>query len=247
MAENSAKSRDRATDAGREPRRPGRVQRVVRRLVKLVVLLLLVPVVLLPVYRFVDPPITTVMLWNRVGGASIVRQWADIEAISPNLVRAVLVAEDGRFCSHGGIDLKEVEAVLEDLGDGTSPRGASTITMQMVKNLFLWPQRSYLRKVLEVPLAVYADLILPKRRIMEIYLNIVEWDRGVYGAEAAARHYFNVSAADLGRGPSAQLAVTLPAPASRNPARPDSQMRRLAAIVARRADRSGDYVTCVLG
>lgn len=247
MAENSAKSRDRATDAGREPRRPGRVQRVVRRLVKLVVLLLLVPVVLLPVYRFVDPPITTVMLWNRVGGASIVRQWADIEAISPNLVRAVLVAEDGRFCSHGGIDLKEVEAVLEDLGDGTSPRGASTITMQMVKNLFLWPQRSYLRKVLEVPLAVYADLVLPKRRIMEIYLNIVEWDRGVYGAEAAARQYFNVSAADLGRGPSAQLAVTLPAPASRNPARPDSQMRRLAAIVARRADRSGDYVTCVLG
>lgn len=247
MAENSAKSRDRATDAGREPRRPGRVQRVVRRLVKLVVLLLLVPVVLLPVYRFVDPPITTVMLWNRVGGASIVRQWADIEAISPNLVRAVLVAEDGRFCSHGGIDLKEVEAVLEDLGDGTSPRGASTITMQMVKNLFLWPQRSYLRKVLEVPLAVYADLILPKRRIMEIYLNIVEWDRGVYGAEAAARHYFNVSAVDLGRGPSAQLAVTLPAPASRNPARPDSQMRRLAAIVARRADRSGNYVTCVLG
>ncbi len=247
MAENSAKSRDRATEAGGRGRRPGRIRRIVRRLAKLVLLLLLVPLILLPLYRFVDPPITTVMLWNRIGGASIVRQWADIEAISPNLVRAVLVAEDARFCSHGGIDLKEVEAVLEDLGEGESPRGASTITMQVVKNLFLWPERSYLRKGLEVPLAFYADLVLPKKRIMEIYLNIVEWDRGVYGAEAAARHYFNVSAADLGRGASAQLAITLPAPASRNPARPDAQMRRLAAIVARRADQSGAYVTCVLG
>lgn len=247
MAENSAKSRERTADAGGRPKRRGFIRRVVGRLAKLVLLLLLVPVVLLPLYRFVDPPITTVMLWNRIGGASIVRQWADLGAISPDLVRAVLVSEDARFCSHNGVDLKEVEVVLEDLGDGTSPRGASTITMQVVKNLFLWPERSYLRKGIEVPLAFYADLVLPKKRIMEIYLNIVEWDRGVYGADAAGRHYFNVSAADLGRGQSALLAVTLPAPAGRNPARPDGQMRRLAAIVAGRADKSGAYVTCVLG
>jgi monofunctional biosynthetic peptidoglycan transglycosylase len=247
MAEKSAKSRERTADAGANPKRRGIIRRFAGRLIRLVLLLLLVPVVLLPLYRFVDPPITTVMLWNRIGGASIVRQWVDIGAISPNLVRAVLVAEDARFCSHSGIDLKEVEAVLEDIGDGESPRGASTITMQVVKNLFLWPERSYLRKGLEVPLAFYADLVLPKKRIMEIYLNIVEWDRGVYGAEAAAQHYFNLSAAELGRGQSALLAVALPAPASRNPARPDSQTRRLAAIVAGRADQSGAYVSCILG
>jgi monofunctional biosynthetic peptidoglycan transglycosylase len=245
MAEKQAKSSE-GTAEGGKPKRRSLSRRVARRLVQLALLLVLIPVVLLPLYRFVNPPLTSVMVWNRLGGASIVRQWADLEDISPNLVRAVLVAEDGRFCSHHGIDLKEVEAVLEDIGEGETPRGASTITMQMVKNLFLWPERSFIRKGLEVPLALYAELVLPKKRIMEIYLNIVEWDRGTYGAEAAARHYFNLSAGRISRSQAAHLAVTLPAPAARNAARPSRQMRRLAAIVARRADQSGAYVNCVL-
>ena len=185
------------------------------------------------------------MLINRAGGASIVRQWADLDDISPNLIRAVMVAEDGRFCTHWGIDFDEVENVLESLGEGERPRGASTITMQLVKNLFLWPQRSFLRKAIEVPLALYAELVLPKDRIMEIYLNVVEWDRGVYGAEAAAQHYFNRSANKLTRVQAANMAATLPAPASRNPARPSAHVRKIAAVIARRADQSGAYVTCL--
>ena len=212
----------------------------------MVVLLMLVPLLLLPLYRYVNPPLTSVMILKRLGGASIVRQWADLDDISPNLVRAVLVSEDGRFCDHNGVDLREVEAVLENIGDGGRPRGASTITMQTVKNLFLWPDRSIIRKSLEVPLALYAELVLPKERIMEIYLNIVEWDHGVYGAEAAASRYFNRPASTISRGQAASLAVTLPAPAARDAARPNRQMRKLAAIVSRRADQSGAYVTCVL-
>lgn len=223
----------------------GLIRRLVKRVVLVVVILLMVPLVLLPVYRYVDPPLTSVMLINRVGGASIVRQWVDLADISPNLVRAVLVAEDGRFCTHRGIDFNEVGNVFESLGEGERPRGASTITMQLVKNLFLWPQRSFLRKAIEVPLALYADLVLPKARIMEIYLNIVEWDRGIYGAEAAAQHYFRLPASRLNRSQAAYLAVTLPAPASRNPARPSAHLRKVAAIIARRADRSGAYGTCL--
>ena len=210
-----------------------------------VFVMLLVPLLLLPAFRFVNPPITSVMLINRVGGASIVRQWADLGDISPDLIRAVMVAEDGRFCTHWGIDLDEVENVLESLGEGGRPRGASTISMQLVKNLFLWPQRSFLRKAIEVPLALYAELVLPKDRIMEIYLNVVEWDRGVYGAEAASRHYFNRSAKNLNRAQAANMAVTLPAPASRNPARPSAHVRKIASVIARRADQSGAYVTCL--
>jgi monofunctional biosynthetic peptidoglycan transglycosylase len=246
MAEKAAKSREGRADRVERPRRRSLLRRILRRLVQLTVLLLLVPVLLLPLYRYVNPPLTSVMVWKRLGGASIVRHWVDIADISPNLVRAVLVSEDARFCAHGGIDLKEVEAVLEDLGEGESLRGASTISMQVVKNLFLWSDRSFIRKALEVPLALYNELVMPKKRIMEIYLNIVEWDRGVYGAEAAAQHYFNVSASRLSRGQAAQLAVTLPAPTSRDAAQPSRQMRKLAAIVARRADQSGAYVTCVL-
>ena len=212
-----------------------------------VFILLLVPLLLLPVFRFVNPPITSVMLINRAGGASIVRKWADLDDISPNLIRAVMVAEDGRFCTHWGVDLDEVGNVLESLGEGERPRGASTITMQLVKNLFLWPQRSFLRKTIEVPLALYAELVLPKDRIMEIYLNVVEWDRGVYGAEAASQHYFNRSANRLTRVQAANMAVTLPAPASRNPARPSARVRKIAAVIARRADQSGAYVTCLFG
>ncbi len=208
--------------------------------------IVVVPLVLLPVYSLVDPPITTVMIAKRIAGASIVKTWRPIEAISPHLVRAVIVAEDARFCAHSGIDWRQVEEVLLDSENGGALRGASTITMQTVKNLFLWSGRSWLRKGLEVPLALYADAVLSKRRILEIYLNVAEWDKGVYGAEAAARHHFGVSARRLGAIQAARLAATLPAPRLRDPARPGRTTARLAGIYAERAAAAGPYVACVL-
>src|SRR5690606_25438840 len=129
--------------------------------------------------------------------------------------------------------------------EGGPSRGASTITMQTVKNLFLWNGRSYVRKGLEFPLALIADGILSKKRIMEIYLNIAEWGPGIYGIEAAAQHYFNRRATKLNAQPAALLAVTLPNPTVRNPTTPTRTMRRIAGIVAGRAARSGPYVVCV--
>ena len=131
-------------------------------------------------------------------------------------MRAVITSEDQRFCLHHGIDWVEVQNALDD-EDGRF-RGASTITMQTMKNLFLWTGRSWIRKALEAPLALYAELFLSKRRIMEIYLNIVEWDEGVYGAGAAAQHYFHVPASQLGARQSALLAAVLPSPATRDAA-----------------------------
>ena len=246
MAENGVESRQPLAEA-RERRRPGLLRRLVRRLVLLVILVLALPLALIPLYRVVDPPVTSVMLINRAAGVAMERQWAPIDAISPHLVRAVIMAEDGRFCAHAGIDWQEVRRVLDRLDDGDRPRGASTITMQTVKNLFLWPQRSWIRKALEAPLALYADRVLPKRRILEIYLNIAEWGSGLYGAEAAARHYFGVPASGLSPAQAARLAAALPAPRARNPAEPGRATARLASIIAGRAAKSGGYVDCVLG
>ena len=249
MAEMPAKSRrstNKSAAAARRLRKAGPVRRLIRRVVLAIVIIIVMPVVLLPVYSAVNPPITTVMIAKRIAGASIIKAWRRIEAISPHLVRAVIVAEDARFCAHSGIDWQQVEEVLLDAEDGGPLRGASTITMQTVKNLFLWSGRSWLRKGLEVPLALYADMVLSKRRIMEIYLNIAEWDKGVYGAEAAARHYFGVSAARLSAAQAARMAASLPAPRLRDPARPSRTTGRLASLYVRRAAASGPYVACVL-
>src|SRR5690349_3183689 len=154
----------------------------VRRIAVAAIVCAALPLVLLPLYMFVNPPVTTVMLLKAIGGNGIDKTWTDIDQISPNLVRAVMTSEDQRFCVHHGIDWVEVENALDD-EDGRF-RGASTITMQTMKNLFLWTGRSWIRKALEAPLALYGELFLSKRRIMEIYLNNVEWDEGVYGATA---------------------------------------------------------------
>jgi monofunctional glycosyltransferase len=246
MAENSVESSQALGEAREAPRR-GLLRRLVRRLVLLVVLLAALPLLLIPLYRVADPPFTSVMLINRAAGVPMERQWVPIEDISPHLVRAVIMSEDGRFCAHNGIDWEEVRRVLDRAADGGRLRGASTITMQTVKNLFLWPQRSWLRKGLEVPLALYADFALPKRRILEIYLNIAEWGTGLYGAEAAARRYFGTPASGLSAAQAARLAAVLPAPRVRNPANPGRVTARLAQIIANRAARSGAYVGCVLG
>lgn len=190
-------------------------------------------------------PISTLMLKDLVTLQGYDRRWVDLEDISPVLVHSVIMSEDGQFCGHFGIDLGEMKGEVEDLLAGRPARGASTIPMQTVKNLYLWQGRSFVRKALEAPLAVAYDLVTPKHRIMETYLNIVEWGPNVYGIEAAAQYHFGKSAKDLSRRQAALLAVTLPNPIERNPAKPSASLRRLATIVERRAMRSGGYVQCV--
>lgn len=218
-----------------------------RRLLLGLVALAFVPLVLTLLYMpsFVHP-LSTLMLKDLATLRGYDRQWVALEDVAPVLVHSVIMSEDGQFCAHHGVDLGEMKAVLEDaLQAGGPSRGASTITMQTVKNLFLWSRpAATLRKVVELPYAVYLDLVLPKRRIIEIYLNIAEWGPGVYGIEAAARHHFDRAAKDLTRRQAALLAVTLPDPIGRNPARPGQGLSRLASVIERRAARAGAYVAC---
>ena len=185
------------------------------------------------------------MLRDRLLGHSYQRVWVDYDDISPALVQSVLSSEDGKFCFHDGVDWSALDLVIDEALEGERTRGASTIAMQTVKNLFLWNSRSYVRKVLELPLALVADAVWSKRRLMEIYLNIVEWGPGIYGIEAASRHYFGVRADQLSRRRAAYLAVTLPNPHLRNPVKPSRGLSRLAAINERRARQSGAYIKCL--
>jgi monofunctional biosynthetic peptidoglycan transglycosylase len=171
--------------------------------------------------------------------------WLPLTAIAPALPRTVIASEDGRFCLHHGIDLGELRAAIEDADDLSDMRGGSTVAQQTAKNLFLWQGRSVVRKALEFPLALWLDLVLGKRRLMEIYLNIAEWGpNGEFGAEAAARHAFGKPARDLNARESALLAAILPNPRLRSAGRPGPGVRRLAGIYEARAARSaaGDCI-----
>jgi monofunctional biosynthetic peptidoglycan transglycosylase len=218
--------------------------RVLRGIIVAIVALLLLPYVIAPLYRVVDP-VSTLMLWRRATGARVERMWLPLTAIAPALPRTVIASEDGRFCLHHGIDLGELRAAIEDADDLSDMRGGSTVAQQTAKNLFLWQGRSVVRKALEFPLALWLDLVLGKRRLMEIYLNIAEWGpNGEFGAEAAARHAFGKPARDLNARESALLAAILPNPRLRSAGRPGPGVRRLAGIYEARAARSaaGDCI-----
>jgi monofunctional biosynthetic peptidoglycan transglycosylase len=200
-----------------------------------VLIVLGLPYVLTPLYWLVQPP-STLMLWRWATGQRVVRTYVPLERMGLYLPVTVMEAEDARFCSHHGIDFQEMREVLDEADDIGEMRGVSTITQQTVKNLFLWPGRSYLRKALELPLALWFDLILSKRRIMEIYLNIAEWGpNGVFGAQAAARHAFDKPAATLSPHQAALLAASLPNPVIRNARRPGPGLNRLARLYEARA------------
>ncbi len=200
--------------------------------------------VLIVAYRFVNPPASTLMLYEGLFGAGARQTWVPLEQISPHLVRAVLVAEDGRFCDHYGIDFAAIGEAIESADDGI-PRGASTISMQVTKNLFLWQSKSYVRKLVELPLTLIMELLWPKSRVLEVYLNIAEWGPGVFGAEAAAQHHFNRSAASLSEREAAQLAASLPNPIRRDAGDPGPRLQRKAAIIQNRVRSSGDVAFCV--
>ena len=220
--------------------------RMARWIFRLVLLMALTPVALTALYlpSFVHP-ISTLMLKDLMTMKSYERVWTPIDDIAPALIHSVMMSEDGQYCSHQGVDWNAVNQVINDAMDGEGSRGASTIPMQTVKNLYLWNSHSYVRKVLEMPYALMIDLVWTKRRLMEIYLNIAEWGPGIYGIEAAAQHHFGVSAKNLSRRQAALLAVSLPNPILRKPSKPSKGLNRLARVIEGRALRSGGYVECV--
>jgi len=209
-----------------------------------IVVILLLPYLLVPLYRVVDP-VSTLMLWRWAIGARVERTYVPIDRMAPALPITVIASEDGRFCSHRGVDWKEIRDRLEDVDDISEARGVSTITQQVAKNLFLWPGRSFVRKALEFPLALWIDLVLPKWRVLEIYLNIAEWGpRGQFGAEAGSRYAFNKSVRSLSAREAALLAAVLPNPKRRSAKQPGPAVRRLAGIYEGRGAAQAALASC---
>ncbi|MDJ0607671.1 MAG: monofunctional biosynthetic peptidoglycan transglycosylase [Kiloniellales bacterium] len=207
-------------------------------------LLVLIPALLILLYRELPPPITPLMLIRLTEGEGLEKRWVPLSEMSRHVARSVLALEDNNFCRHAGVDWAELMAALSDYFRGDSLRGASTITMQTSKNLFLWPGRSVLRKIIEAPLTMMLEAFWSKRRILEVYLNIVEWGPGIYGIEAAARNYFNKSAATLTRREAALLAAVLPNPRRWSPSRPTRYIERRVRLSKRRAVSLGPLLYC---
>lgn len=208
--------------------------------------LLLAPPLLVLLFRFAPVPLTPLMLIRAAQGHGWHHQWVSLDRIDPMLARSVIAAEDNLFCTQWlGFDFAQLRGQVEAALDGERPRGASTITMQVSKNLFLWPGRDPLRKVLEAWLTPQLALLWPRRRVIEVYLNVVEFGPGLYGAEAAARRLFGKPASALTAAEASQLAVVLPAPLERDAARPDAERITLAAAVRRRAAGLGTLLDCL--
>jgi len=224
-------------------RRRSILGRLFRSLVILALLAMLIPMGLVVLYRVVDP-VSTLMLSRWVTGAPVERTWVPLREIAPVLPASVIAAEDARFCEHGGIDFDALNDIIENADDLSEARGGSTITQQTAKNLFLWNSRSFIRKGLEFPLALWMGLVLPQARVMEIYLNIAEWGpNGQFGAEAGARYAFGRSARSLTSREAALMAAILPNPLRRSARKPGAGVHRLAGIYQARA-RTAD-VTCL--
>ncbi|HEX7887419.1 MAG TPA: monofunctional biosynthetic peptidoglycan transglycosylase [Phenylobacterium sp.] len=206
------------------------------------------PAIVVAVYRFVPPPVTFLMIQRLVEGHGLERQWVPIDRISPALVRAVIAAEDARFCEHHGFDVAAIEKAMRANAAGKRLRGGSTISQQTAKNVFLWPGRDWVRKGLEAWFTVLIEVGWGKERIMEVYLNSIEWGPGVYGAEAAAQKNFHVSAAKLTTAQAARLAAIVPKPLSWKAARPGPYMKRRAGSITRNARvvRTEGLTACVL-
>jgi len=207
-----------------------------RPVLTLFLLLLLLGSSSVVIQRFLPPPPTFLMVSRAIGGEGLAYRWRSLDDISPRLVQAVIASEDANFCAHDGFDMKAIERALkanarsEQRGSGRI-RGGSTISQQTAKNAFLWPGRDWIRKGLEAGYTVAIETVWGKRRIMEIYLNVAEWAPGVYGAEAAARHWFGKSSHDLSAREAARLAAILPAPRRYSASEPGPYVRRRASRI----------------
>jgi len=211
-------------------------------------LLILVGAVFLSIvaFRFVNPPITMVMLVEKLHGQPLKRKWVPLKDISPNLRLAVVASEDGNFCRHWGVDWGAVRDAIKQAHSWKAVRGASTIPMQVARNLYLWEDRNYVRKALEVPLSYVMTALWSKKRMLEVYLNIAQWGPDLYGAEAASRRYFHKPASRLTRREAVLLAAALPNPEARNPAKPGRTLSLVANAVERRMPYIAKRAGCVL-
>ena len=203
-------------------------------------------VALLVLWRF-QPPVSTLMLARYATGRPVVREWTPLTRIAPVLAASVVMSEDAQFCRHGGVDWKALNDVIDKADEDYGPsRGASTITMQTAKNLFLWPGRSVVRKALEIPLALLLDVVWPKQRVLEVYLNIAEWGPdGIFGAQTASRRAFGREAADLSPRDAAILAATLPNPIRRDARKPSRGVIGIANTIVARARGAGEWTDCL--
>ncbi|WP_293906480.1 monofunctional biosynthetic peptidoglycan transglycosylase [Phenylobacterium sp.] len=206
------------------------------------------PVVVVAIYRFVPPPVTFLMIQRTIEGRGFERQWVPMSQISPTLVRAVIAAEDARFCEHHGFDVGAIQKAMAANEQGKTLRGGSTISQQTAKNVFLWPSRDWIRKGLEAWFTVLIEVGWGKERIMEVYLNSIEWGPGVYGAEAAAQHSFHVHASALTAAQAARLAAILPKPLSWKAAAPGPYIQRRSGKITRNAGvvRRQGLTACVI-
>lgn len=203
------------------------------------------PIILTLVYRYVPVPVTPLMVIRLIEGESLHKQWQGAENIAYSLKASVIASEDNKFCQHSGFDWDAFKDVASEFKHQGKLRGGSTISMQTAKNLFLWPGRSWTRKGLEAVYTPMIELLLPKDRIMTLYLNIAEFGPGIYGAEAAAQAYFNTSAAQLSAHQSALLAAVLPNPREYNAGRPSGYIQGRAATIRVRVQQLGPLLQCV--
>ncbi|WP_296583291.1 transglycosylase domain-containing protein [Xanthobacter sp.] len=220
---------------------------MIRLVLRVVLVLAAIPLLLAVLYNVVNP-VSTLMIGRWITGERVERIWTPIEKMSPALVRTVIASEDASFCQNIGIDIAELREAIEKADDLEDTRGASTIPMQIAKNLFLWPGRDYIRKAIEMPLAIWLDLVVSKRRLIEIYLNIAEWGpNGEFGVEAGARRAFGIPAAQVDARQAALLAVMLPNPHRRDAGNPTAGVQRLAARLQARVPKEGPELVACLG
>ncbi len=192
------------------------------------------------IYRWINPPITPLMVIRKCqDGATIKKEWVNIEDISPQLIRAAIAAEDNRFLGHKGFDFAAIQRVILQRKHGNKRFGASTISQQTAKNVFLFPDRSWIRKGLEVYFTCLIEIFWSKERIMEVYLNVIETGDGIYGCQEASQIYFHKSAAQLSKRESALMVACFPSPRKRNPAHPTNYLNKQAAFIQNNMGKMG--------
>lgn len=202
------------------------------------------PLALTLLYSVAPPPVTPLMLIRLVQGEGLQKQWAPLEEISPNLRFSVIAGEDNLFCTHSGFDFASLREAWAERQTGGRSRGASTLSQQLAKNLFLWPGGGFLRKGAEAYLTLYLETLLSKRRLLELYLNVAEWGPGVYGAEAGAQTHFGKQAAQLTGREAGLMAAVLPNPRRWSAGRPSDYISRRASTLQTRVQQLGPLLDC---
>lgn len=218
----------------RPPRRRSRPYRIGWFVGRVILWFIAASILWVLAYRFVPPPVTITMMGDLAAGRGITKDWMSLSDIDPSMARAAIAAEDGNFCSHHGFDFSAIEQAMAGNLDGRRLRGGSTISQQTAKNAFLWQGRSWIRKGLETWFTVLIEAIWPKRRIMEVYLNIAETGIGTYGVNAAAMRYFGHDAGHLTNAEAARIAAILPLPKKRGAVAPRGFTRRYGNAIQRR-------------